>query len=105
VIRDELYKAAVQKVLEAESSLHEGAHLAEVRFLRASQRTEIVAIYRTPTPFTPSETAALEARLPPRSGQQAPTPRIRSVPVVVTSKDGYLYSSADMAEFVGAPVR
>jgi uncharacterized hydrophobic protein (TIGR00271 family) len=105
LIRNEVFEVTVRRALETDASSHQGAHLAEVRFQRTPAVTVIVAVYRTPTPFTPQEVAAFEASLPPSEGEHAQELRIRSIPVTVASKDGYLYSSADLAEFAAFPPR
>ena len=90
----EVYEASVRKILRAEGAQRKGAYLAEVRF----QRNLVVAVFRTPDAFTPKEVAAMETKLPMRPGERNVELRIRSVPVIVASKSGYLYSSDDMPE-------
>jgi len=102
MILDEVYEASVRKVLRAAEVENKGAHLTEVRFQRDSGRAVVVAVYRTPVPFRPEDALAIEPRLPLRSGDRSLELRIRSIPVTVASKDGYLYSKEDLTEFVSA---
>jgi uncharacterized hydrophobic protein (TIGR00271 family) len=97
LIADEIYEASVRSVLGAEASKHSGAYFADVRFRREPERTIVTAVYRAPAPFTPAEVGTIERLLPKRDGDPALELRIRSVPVTVASKDGYLYSN-DAAE-------
>jgi uncharacterized hydrophobic protein (TIGR00271 family) len=99
LIRNEVYEASVRKILSTAGAEHTGAHLAEVRFQRDSERAVVVAVYRTPVAFTPEEVGAIEPRLPLRPGDRNVELRIRSIPITVASKDGYLYSSEDLAEY------
>jgi uncharacterized hydrophobic protein (TIGR00271 family) len=99
MIATEVYKASVRKILSTASAAHKGAYLSDVRFQRDSGRTVIVAVYRTPAPFTPEEVGALEPKLPQMPGASGLELRIRSVPVTVASKTGYLFSSDDLQEF------
>lgn len=101
-ILDDVYEASVRKVLRAAEVENKGAHLTEVRFQRDCGRAVVVAVYRTPAPFRPEDARAIEPRLPWRSGDRSLELRIRSVPVTVASKDGYLYSNEDLIEFVSA---
>jgi uncharacterized hydrophobic protein (TIGR00271 family) len=100
LITNELYAASVRKILRAEAVAHKGAYLADVRFQRESGRSLVVAVYRTPEPFAPREVSAIEPKLPLRPGEQSLELRIRSIPVTVASKSGYLYSSEDSAEYI-----
>jgi hypothetical protein len=100
MILNEVYEASVRKVLRAAEAENKGAHLIEVRFQRDSEHAVVVAVYRTPVPFTPEEVGAIEPTLPLRSGDRTLELRIRSIPVTVASKNGYLYSSEDVTEYI-----
>jgi hypothetical protein len=89
----------VRKVLGTAAVANKGAHLTEVRFPRDSVNHVVVAVYRTPVPFTTEEVVAIEARLLMRPGERSLELRIRSIPVTVTARGGYLYSSEDLAEY------
>ena len=102
MILNEVYEASVRKVLRAAEAENKGGHLTEVRFQRDSGRAVVVAVYRTPVPFRPEDARAIEPRLPLRSRDRSLELRIRSIPVTVASKDGYLYSNEDLTEFVSA---
>jgi len=93
-ITNEVYEVSVRKMLRAEGAQHKGAYLAEVRF----QRNVVVAVFRTPEPFSPAEVGAIETRLPIRPGETNVELRIRSIPVTVASRSGYLYSGDEMPE-------
>jgi uncharacterized hydrophobic protein (TIGR00271 family) len=93
VISKEVYEASVRTILNTAATTHKGAYLTEVRFRRDSGRMFVVADYRTPIPFTPQEVGALELRLPVMPGTSNPDLRIRSIPVTVASRTGYLFSS------------
>lgn len=99
MIATEVYKASVRRILNTAAATHKGAYLTEVRFQRDSGRTVAVAVYRTPAPFTPGEVGALEPRLPLMPGASSLELRIRSIPVTVSSKAGYLFSSEDLPEY------
>ena len=96
LLSKQVYEASVRKLLTSATEGHRGANLVEVRFQEAAKRMIIVAVYRTPSPFTPEEVAALEPQLPLRAGTNALELRIRSVPVSVASKSGYLFSNDDV---------
>jgi uncharacterized hydrophobic protein (TIGR00271 family) len=96
--RNELYKVSVRKVLTAAASDHKGAYLTDIRVEQSSGHMLVVAVYRTPLPFTPEEVRAIEPRLPLMLGVRTLELRIRSVPVTVTSKGGYLYSGEDLKD-------
>ena len=66
--------------------------LDDVRFEQTATTAIVVAVYRTPSPFTPEEVASLEPRLPMPQGASNVELRIRSVPVTVASKHGYVES-------------
>lgn len=100
VISKEVYAASVCKILNTAAATHKGAYLTEVRFRRDSGRIFVVAAYRTPIPFTPEEVGALDPRLPLMPGTSSLYLRVRSIPVTVASKAGYLFSSEDLTEFV-----
>jgi len=99
VIVAETYRASVRGVLNTAAATHKGAYLAEFRLQRDSRRTVVVAVYRTPAPFTPEEVGALEPKLPAMPGTGRVGLRIRSIPVTVASKAGYLFSSQDLDEY------
>ena len=99
VISKQVYEESVRKILDTAAATHKGAYLAEVRFRRDSGRMVVVAVFRTPVPFTPEEVGALEPRLPLKPGTSGLELRIRSIPVTVASKAGYLYSSEDLAKY------
>lgn len=90
-IANEVAEAGVRRILETASSDHKGAFLASVRFQRDGGKSVIVAIYRAPVPFTPAETGRLESKLPLMPGSNTQALRIRSIPITVTTKDGYVY--------------
>lgn len=98
LINNELYKESVRKILTAAASEHKGAYLADIRVEQSSRRTMVVAVYRTPLPFTPEEVRAIEPKLPLMLGAQSLELRIRSVPVTVAAKGGYLYSGEDFKD-------
>jgi uncharacterized hydrophobic protein (TIGR00271 family) len=99
VVVNEVYETSVRKILRAEAATHKGAYLAEVRFPRSAGRNVVVAVYRTPEPFTPEDVSVIEPKLPLRPGEQSVELRIRSIPVTAASKSGYLYSSEDLTEY------
>jgi uncharacterized hydrophobic protein (TIGR00271 family) len=99
VISKEIYRASVSKILNTAAATHKGAYLTEVRFRRDSGRMVVVAVYRTPVPFTPEEVGALEPKLPLTPGTGRVELRIRSIPVTVSSRVGYLFSSEDLTEY------
>jgi uncharacterized hydrophobic protein (TIGR00271 family) len=100
LILSEVYEASVRKILRAEAAARKGAYLAEVRFQRDAGRNLVVAVYRTPVPFTPEQVGIIEKKLPLGRGEQNLELRVRSIPVTVTSKSGYLYSKEDLIEYV-----
>ena len=99
MITAEVYKASVRRILGAAVVTHKGAYLTELRFQRDSGRTIVVAVYRTPAPFTPEEVGTLEPKLTPMSGTSRVELRVRSIPITVASKSGYLFSSEDLTEY------
>jgi hypothetical protein len=56
----------------------------------------VVAVYRTPSPFTPEEVGTLEPKLPHRPGAGNLELLVRSVPITVASQSGYLFSDEDL---------
>jgi uncharacterized hydrophobic protein (TIGR00271 family) len=98
MIVDELYEASMRRILKSETARHKGAYLEEVRFHHDLRSSLVVAVYRTPEPFTPEEVGAIEPKLPLRPGKDRLQLHIRSVPITVASKDGYFYSSEGPAE-------
>ena len=92
LVSKQIYEASVRRILTSAAKSHNGADLVEVRFEKETKRTVVEAIYRTPVPFTPEEVGALESRLPRRPGINDLELRIRSVPVSIASKSGYLFS-------------
>ena len=103
LVVNEVYKASVRKILGSEAAAHKGAYLEEVRFQRDNGRNLVVAVYRTPEPFTPEEVGAIEPKLPLWPGEHSLELRIRSVPITVASKSGYLYSGQDLREYTLPP--
>jgi uncharacterized membrane protein len=99
VISKEVYRASVHKILATVAAAHKGAYLSDVRFQQDSRRLVVMATYNTPVAFTPQEVAALEPKLPRRPGTSSLELRIRSIPVTVSSKTGYLFSSEDLSDF------
>jgi uncharacterized hydrophobic protein (TIGR00271 family) len=93
VIGERVYEARVRTVLTTAETRHGGAYLTDVRVQKMPDRALVVAVYRTPSPFTPAEVGALEAQLPRMRGMNGLELRIRSVPVTVASKTGYIFSS------------
>jgi len=93
IIQSEVYEATVRTALNAAATDHAGAYLADLRVRKTGDRAVVVAVYRTPTPFTPADVAALESRIPRMPGASELELRIRSVPVTVASRSGYVFSS------------
>jgi uncharacterized hydrophobic protein (TIGR00271 family) len=102
VIAKHTYQASVRRILETASKTHQGAYLTDVRFQRASGLTVVVAVYRTPSPFTPEEVRSLEPRLPMPPGTIKLELKVRSVPVTVASKQGYLDSTEAFTDYGGS---
>jgi uncharacterized hydrophobic protein (TIGR00271 family) len=98
LIAKQSYEASVRRILETASITHKGAYLTDVRFQRSSGTAIVIAVYRTPSPFTPEGVGSLEPRLPRRPGTTKLELRIRSVPISVASRQGYLYSTEDSAD-------
>ena len=95
LISKQAYQATLRKSLTSAARNHPGADLVSVGLQKEAKRTVVVAVFRTPSPFTPEEVGALESQLPPQPGTKALELRIRSVPVSVASKSGYLFSNED----------
>jgi len=95
VISKEMYETSVRKVLDAAANIHKGAYLSDVRFQDHSGRMVVVAVYHTPAVFTPDEVGTLEPKLPRMRGSSTLELRIRSIPVSVASRDGYLFSTGN----------
>lgn len=95
LVSKQIYEASVRKILKTAAKSHSGANFVEVRFREEGKRTVVVAVYRTPSPFTPGEVGVLEPQLPLRPGTSNLELRIRSIPISVASKSGYLFSSED----------
>jgi uncharacterized membrane protein len=93
LIANESYEAAVRAALQLEAATHQGAYLADVRFRREVGRTVVTAVYRTPVPFAPEQVALIERGLPRADGDLEL--RIRSIPITVASRQGYLYANDD----------
>jgi uncharacterized hydrophobic protein (TIGR00271 family) len=96
LVSKQIYQQSVRKLLTSAASGHNGAYLIDVRFRELGNQTVVVAVYRTPSPFTPEEVSALEPKLPQRSGAKNLELLVRSVPITVASKSGYLFSDEDM---------
>jgi uncharacterized hydrophobic protein (TIGR00271 family) len=93
VIGTKVYEASVRTALNKAASSHVGAYLTDARVEKVSGRALVVAVYRTPTPFTPEEVGALEPQLPLMPGTTGLELRIRSVPITIASKAGYVFLS------------
>jgi hypothetical protein len=83
----------IRSALNAAATTHKGAYLTDVRVQKVGDRALVVAVYRTPTPFTPEEVGAIERGIPARPDTNGLELRIRSVPVTVASRAGYIFSS------------
>jgi uncharacterized hydrophobic protein (TIGR00271 family) len=92
LVRNEIFEASVRSALQAEVGLHQGAYLADVRFRREIGRIIVTAVYRTPVPFVPEQVALIERTLSQVAADTNLELRIRSVPITVASRRGYLYS-------------
>jgi hypothetical protein len=95
MVRNEVFQASVRSALQAEIGTHQGAYLADVRFRRETGRMIVTAVYRTPVPFEPEQVAVIERGLAHVAGDTNLELRIRSIPVTVASRQGYLYSTDD----------
>jgi uncharacterized hydrophobic protein (TIGR00271 family) len=100
LIVKEVYEASVRDELQSRASMHEGAYLADVRFRREAAHLIVTAVYRTPVAFVPEQVAAIERALPGPPGGVSVELRIRSIPITVASKDGYLYANDDAYAWV-----
>ncbi len=95
LISKQIYEASVRKILTSAAKDHGGSNLVETMFQDKGRSTIVVAVYRTPSPFTPDDVGALESQLPLRPGTNDLELQIRSVPTIVASKSGYLFSNGD----------
>jgi uncharacterized hydrophobic protein (TIGR00271 family) len=95
LIRNESYEASVRTALQVEAASHQGVYLADVRFRRETGQVVVIAVYRTPIAFTPEQVAKIERTLPRAGGDTNVELRIRSIPITVASRQGYLYSTDD----------
>jgi uncharacterized hydrophobic protein (TIGR00271 family) len=93
VIGERVYETRVRAILATAQTRHGGAFLTDVRVQRLPERVLVVAVYRTPAPFTPAEVGELEAQLPTMPGMNGLELRVRSVPVTVATRTGYVFSS------------
>lgn len=98
LIAKQIYEASVRRILNTASTTHNGAYLTDVRFEQAGTTAIVVAVYRTPSPFTPQEAGNIEPKLPVPHGTTSLELRIRSVPISVVSRYGYLDSSGDLTD-------
>lgn len=73
-----------------------GAYLAETRFREAGDTDIVVAVVRVPNTITPTQTAALQASLAPRSTRKIEL-HVRSLLTKETTIDGYLHETEPMA--------
>jgi uncharacterized hydrophobic protein (TIGR00271 family) len=97
LIQSEVYQASVRTALRAQAAAHEGAYLADARFARDGDRLIVTAVYRTPEPFTPEQVRTMERAIPrPSNARGGLELRVRSIPVTVASKDGYLFAADDL---------
>jgi len=62
LISKQVYTSSVRKILGSAATDHKGAYLVDVRIEEHSKRTVVVAIFRTPSPFTPEEVGVLESK-------------------------------------------
>jgi hypothetical protein len=95
LVRNEVLEASVRSALQTDVGTHEGAYLADVRFRRETGRVIVTAVYRTPVPFVPEQVALIERGLARVVGDTNLELRIRSIPITVASRQGYLYSTDD----------
>jgi uncharacterized membrane protein len=96
LVSKQLYEESVRKLFTSTAQSHQGAHLVEVRFRKQGKRTVVVAVFRTPSKFTPEEVRRIEPQLLRPSGATSMELLIRSVPTSVASKSGYLFSDEDL---------
>jgi uncharacterized hydrophobic protein (TIGR00271 family) len=97
VVAVRLYELTVRTALNAAATNHKGAYLTDLRVQKVDDRALVVAVYRTPTPFTPEEVGVIEPNIPAMAGTNGLELRIRSVPVIVASRAGYIFTS-DLAD-------
>jgi hypothetical protein len=97
VVGVHLYEMTVRTILNTAATNHEGSYLTDLRVRNVGGRALVVAVYRTPTPFSPEEVGVIEPRIPAMPGTNGLELRIRSVPVTVASRAGYIFSS-DLAD-------
>jgi uncharacterized hydrophobic protein (TIGR00271 family) len=96
LIQSEVYQASVRRALRADAATHEGAYLADVRFAQDRDHFIVTAVYRTPVPFTPEQVRTMERALPrPSNARGELELRVRSIPVTVASRAGYLFAADD----------
>ena len=94
LVRKEIYEVSLRTVLRRESASHQGAYLADLRLDRGRDRLLVTAVFRAPAAFTPEQVRQIELALPrPTSGPGELELRIRTIPVTVASRDGYLYAT------------
>jgi uncharacterized membrane protein len=93
VVGAQLYEASVRAALNVAATNHNGAYLTDLRVQKIGNRALVTAVYRTPTPFTPDEVGTIEPSIPAMPGTSSLELRIRSVPVTVASRAGYIFSS------------
>jgi hypothetical protein len=96
LVSKQIYQASVRTILKTAAKSHSGAKFVEAKFKDEGKRTIVVAVYRTPSPLTPEEVGILEKQLPLRPGSNNLELRVRSVPVSVASRTGYLFSNEDL---------
>jgi uncharacterized hydrophobic protein (TIGR00271 family) len=96
LVSKQIYEESVRNILRSAAKSHNGAHLVEVRFQEHAKQTVVIAVYRTPTQFTPQEVRVLEPQVPRRPGASNLELLVRSVPISVASKSGYLFSDEDL---------
>ena len=96
LVSKQIYQTSVRTILKTAAKSHSGANFVEAKFKDEGKRTIVVAVYRTPSPLTPEEVGILEKQLPLRPGSNNLELRVRSVPVSVASRTGYLFSNEDL---------
>lgn len=96
LVSKQIYEAYVRTFLNVAAKGHGGACIMDVRFQEQVNRTVVVAVYSTPSPFTPQEVGLLEQKLPASPGAGTVELLVRSVPISVASKSGYLFSDEDL---------
>jgi len=94
LVRKEVYEASLRTALRREAASHQGAYLADLRLDPGRDRLLVTAVFRAPAAFAPEEVRQMERALPrPTSGPGELELRVRSIPVTVASRDGYLYAT------------